>query len=393
MRSARLFLALSLAASCYGTPRAHAPEDDASAGNSGTGGGGAGTAGGPAGSGGVAGAVAGGAPGTGMAGTDGSGTGGSSTVFVGGPCVVSIPGSMAVEVFARSAGSIFRRRFDGRNWETWTALTGLDGRKIDARSDLDCAASVDTVHIVAAGLDPVGALEHAFGFGTNYNPFVRELSPNLAAQSPSVALLSNTARYFGWAASGQLPGLFYVETSASAVALTPITSMANDLVSAADISPQQNAIYFAAFDSDGKLAIYVHNMSSGGSMWIDATKIESPGFFAFSPAVCAESGLSGSYSVNVAAVTGHDLWFSGTDRVSGWPQFSTWTKIGTDAASSPDCAVFAREPGSRPDHPHRDAQLAWQCHRSRRQRHKLGNDRSRSAALARIAETRALRDR
>jgi len=345
-RARTILLLLATVIGCYGTPRTSFPDEDAGsgmAGGAGTGSGGTGRAGtGQAGSG------AGGITGTGTAGTGANGAGGSVPAFVGGPCVVTILGSANVEVFARTASAVFHRNFDGRTWSSWATLAGLDATLIDARSDLDCGASLDTIHIVAAGLNPVGALEHAFGFGTSYNPFGRELAPRLVTQSPSVALLSNRAIYFGWAASGQSPGLVYAETGSGGVDLTPIPSLTNNFVSAADISPQLNALFFAAFDSDGKLAIYRHNMSSGGAMWIDSTKIESPGFFAFGPSICAESGLSGSFSINVAAVTGHDLWFSGTDRASGWPQFSTWTKISSDAASSPDCAVLRENPGLDP---------------------------------------------
>jgi len=334
---------------------------DANAGNGGSGGAPAGTdgaagEGAPGGTKGGAGGQAGTsgqgpAGGGGMAGgAVGSGGGGSSNpVFVGGPCIVSIPGSMSVEVFARASnGAILRRAFDGRTWNGWVALGALDGSRIDARSDLDCAASVDTIHVVASGLNPVGALEHAFGFGISYNQFSREFGTRTAAQSPSVALLSNNALYFGWAGATQLPGLVYLETGSSPLDRTPITLLTNDLISAADISLQSNAVYFAAFDSDGKLAVYRHNTYSGGAMWIDAAKIDSPGIFTFSPTICAESGLSGAYSVNVAAVTGHDLWFATTGRAPGWPQFSTWTKIGVDVASSPDCVVLRENPGLDP---------------------------------------------
>jgi hypothetical protein len=284
--------------------------------------------------------------GTGAGGTAGTGTG-AARVFVGGPCIVAIPGSLNVETFARSStGLILRRAFDGRSWTNWTALPGLDAAKIDVRSDLDCAASEDTIHIVGTGVQPVGALEHAFGFGTSYNDFTRELPTRLVPQSPAVSLLSNNAHFFAWSGLQQLPGLFYVQGGMTPAERTPITSLTGDLVSAADISQQLNALFFAAFDSDAKLAIYQHSMSSGGAMWVASMRLEAPGTFAFSPAICAEAGTSGSSSVNVAAVTGRDLWVAGTG--SGLGQFSAWAPISNDAASAPDCAVFRETPSNDP---------------------------------------------
>jgi hypothetical protein len=363
MRVVRTVLLLAAVTGCYGMPQIGGHHSDGgvdtnggASGHAGTspadGGGGAADAGGGLDGGagasdGLAGTFGGGAAGTGLGGMGGSG--GSNAVFVSGPCIVSPDRASAVEVFARASDTrIYRRAFDGRNWGSWSALIGLDGTLLDARSDLDCAASSDTIHIVAAGVNPVGSLQHAFGFGTTYNPFVRELPSVAIAQSPSIALLTNTAFYLGWAGSGQSPALFYFENGSNAVERTPITLLGSSVVSAVDISAQLNGLFFAAFDSDGRLAIYRHNTSSGGAAWVDATTIESPGIFAFSPTVCAESGSSGSFSVNVAAVTGHELWFAGTDRLSGWPGFSQWVPIGKDAVSSPDCVVLRENPNLDP---------------------------------------------
>jgi hypothetical protein len=250
-----------------------------------------------------------------------------------------------VEVFGRASdGKIYRRAFDGRNWGSWTALAGLDGTMIDARSDLDCATSIDTTHVVATGLDPPGALLHAFGFGTSYNPFRRELSPTLVPQSPSIGLLTNNDFYLAWAGRLQLAELYEFPAGMAANRYSPITSLTDDLVSGADISLQSNAVLVAAFDSQNRLAIYPFSRS--GTSWLDPLKLESPAqTFAFNPAICAENGYSGSFSINVAAVTGHDLWFAGTPRNPTVPvQFSSWAAIGSDVASSPDCAVLRANP-------------------------------------------------
>jgi len=101
----------------------------------------------------------------------------------------------------------------------------------------------------------------------------------------------------------------------------------------------------AAYDSSGYLAVYPLTLSSAGEGWIDPARLPAPtGVFAFSPAVCAESGVSGSFSINVAAVTGNDLWFAGTARIPTWPEFSQWEKITTEAASSPDCVILRETP-------------------------------------------------
>jgi hypothetical protein len=267
-------------------------------------------------------------------------------VFMNGPCVVN-PTGTSVEVFARANdGHIYRRAFDGRLWGTWTSLAGLDGTIIDARSDLDCSGGADTIHIVATGNAPVGALEHAFGFGTSYNPFIRELSPLLAAQSPSIIGWSSDELYLAWAGSGQGPKLFDYKTGNSPVELTPITSLSGTLVSAADIAYQGNTIFLAAFDSTAMLAIYPFFQSSAGPQWSNEPAMlpQPPGALGYSPTICSESGRDGSYSVNVAVVTAQGLWFAHTDRQGTWLPFSGWTMIDTEAASSPDCIVYRETP-------------------------------------------------
>ena len=289
----------------------------------------------------------GGGNGAGIAGVGGSaigGSGGSNPIFVGGPCVVT-PDQTTVEVFGRASdGNIYRRAFDGRNWGGWAALGGLDGKLIDARSDLDCSASSETIHIVATGVSPPGALLHAFGFGTSYNPFARELSPMLVAQSPSVGLLTDNDLYLGWAGRLQLAELYEFPAGMTANRYSPITSLTDDLVSGPDIALQSNAVLVAAFDSQNRLAIYP--FSRPGTSWLDPLKLDSPAqTFTFNPAICADNGYSGAFSINVAAVTGHDLWSAGTPRNPTTPvQFSSWTAINSDAASSPDCAVLRANP-------------------------------------------------
>jgi hypothetical protein len=252
-----------------------------------------------------------------------------------------------VEVFGRANdGHVYRRAFDGRNWESWTQLDALDAMMIDARSDLDCAASIDTIHIVATGVAPPGALMHAFGFGTAYNPFLRELGTTLSAPSPSIVSFDASTYYLAWAGRGQEPALYKISSGTTPAGLTPITTQAAELISGVDISFQSPSILLAGFDSLGMLAIYPLVGSSAGNNWGDPLKLDAPsGAFSFNPAICAERGTSGSFSINVAAVTGHALWFAGTPRVATGPtQFSSWTAISSDAASSPDCAILRENP-------------------------------------------------
>ena len=79
----------------------------------------------------------------------------------------------------------------------------------------------------------------------------------------------------------------------------------------------------------------------------DPVKLLPPlGSFTFSPAICTENGSYGVYSVNVVAVAGGRLWHATTSAITS--PFSSWTMIGSDAASSPDCAVAGGADGDRP---------------------------------------------
>jgi hypothetical protein len=267
---------------------------------------------------------------------------GVAPTFVGGPCVVT-PDRTNVEVFSRASdGHIYRRAFDGNNWGAWISLAALDATKLDARSDLDCGASADTVHIVATGVVPAGSFQHAFGFGTTYNPFFRELDPKVFGLSPSMTLFNNNEYLLAGFESGVLPALYSV--AAGSTTLTPITTLAENLTSAVDIAQQPGGsalTYFVAFDVSGSLAIYSNSRSSGGSLWDQPVRIAPPpaSSFAFSPTVCTETGAFGVYSLNVAAVADGKLWFSGARSPAALSASSPWTQIGVDGASSPDCTV------------------------------------------------------
>jgi hypothetical protein len=61
------------------------------------------------------------------------------------------------------------------------------------------------------------------------------------------------------------------------------------------------------------------------------------GSFAFSPSICTENGTFGVYSVNIVAVAEGRLWYARTSSLAS--PLSPWMMIGTDVATSPDCAV------------------------------------------------------
>jgi len=307
------------------------------AGTGGAIGGRGGTSGGTGGATGGLGGTTGGA-GAGAAGTGGGGTGGAAVTFVGGPCIVTSDRT-AVEVFGRTSdGRVVRRAFDGGNWLGWSSLSGLDGRMIDARSDLDCSATLTSVQVVASGLNPVGGVLRAFGSGTAYNPFVRELPGMTFDPGPSIYHSDDSQVFVG--AAG--PGLFQLSGTSNPMALTPITTQTDPFRSGPDIAVQPSGAsglrYYAAFDATGVLAIYYNVINSAGASWQAPVKLSAPvGTFTHSPTICTENGAFGVFSVNVVAVAGGRLWYARASSITS--SFSSWTMITMDAASSPDCAV------------------------------------------------------
>jgi hypothetical protein len=251
---------------------------------------------------------------------------------------------VSVEVFARASdGSIYRRPYDGSTWTNWSVLVGL-GETTDVRSDLDCSVSADgkAVHIVATGLNPVGALLHSFGFGNTYNRFTREVGGQVFDPSPAI---SAPIQAFG-AVFGGWPKVYQLGDQTLPQELSPVTTFIGSFSSAPDIANQpvggSGLIFFAGFEETGELSIYPWMVSSGGARWIDPVKLKAPsGAFAFSPTICTENGGWGSLSVNVAAVSGGKLWYARTDSITS--PFSSWTKVNDEVASSPDCSAGGPE--------------------------------------------------
>jgi len=345
LRAASILALAAAAAGCYGTPRSTFPDADFSTGGRGGTGGQAGTSGGTGGAGGPAGTSGGmggqaGTSGSGGAGGSG-GTASSGIVFVSGPCVVGTD-STRLEAFGRgSDGNIYRRPYDGNNWGTWEPLLGL-GETIDARSDVDCTAASATVHIVATGLNPVGAFLHTFGVGTSYNRFMRELAGSVFDPSPSITAQGGTigAFAFTWPALHQFSDPFTPQE------LTPITTQTGSFRSGPDIAIQPSGgtgiTYFVAVDDTGAIAIYYWVINSGGFHWADPVKLAPPtGSFAFSPTICTENNGFGISSVNIAAVAGGKLWFARANAIDS--PFSAWMQINDNVASAPDCAIGGPE--------------------------------------------------
>ena len=327
----------------------------AEGGGSGAGGMGGGAAGrgGTLGSGGVAGGglggsggfARGGATGTGGAGGTVGGTGGvtgsagSNAAFSGGPCVTSTD-SISVETFARGVDQrIHRRVFSNARWGAWADIQGLDATSIDARSDLDCAAVSDAVHLVASGTKPVGAILHAFGFGTSYNPFLRELPSAAFSPSPSITIVGGGAS-FRVGAGLPYPEVYDVDLNGDfQFRLTPITTQTSPITSGLDLATEVNTTLLVAYEGSATLALHRVSRSSGGASWFDPIVLPAPvsGGYSLTPTICVENNQMGGYVHHVVVVAAGNLWHAAADWSSN--VFSTWERVSQqEIASSPDCA-------------------------------------------------------
>ena len=229
--------------------------------------------------------------------------------------------------------------------EYWSALSGVDGTKIDARSDLDCSSTGTSVHLVATGLNPIGAFLHTFGTGTIYNPFFQEF-PEPGDRSRPVDIRCGRHPLLTWARL-QTERRFLLSfeiggTPTTPKEFTPITTEVGSFRSGPDIALQpaggSGLLYFAAFDTAGMLAVHYNVMNSGGASRADPVRLSAPvGTFAFSPTICTENGGYGVSSVNLVAAAGGQLWYSRTSSITA--AFSSWTPIADAPASSPDCFV------------------------------------------------------
>jgi len=266
--------------------------------------------------------------------------------FLNGPCVTSTGGT-GVEVFARGDDKkIYRRAIDGNALGSWAVLAGLDGNAIDGRSDLDCAGTADSIHIVAVGNNPQGAFLSAVGSGTTYGAFTRALAPQLFLPSASVARSPIGNYWLG----GLTASSVYAEGSnvwdGSQVTPRVPNNLQNLPWSGLDSAYMEGAsvswYYLAAFDSTAQLAVYILQQTQGGPAWLTPRLLPPPTGKQYqgSPTICTWSaGISGDKVVHLAATAGGQLWHAHSD--GGEAPFSAWelTNAQVAATSAPDCAT------------------------------------------------------
>jgi len=265
---------------------------------------------------------------------------------VNGPCVTTADLD-TVEVFARGQDKhIYRKVNTSAAWApTWTSIAGLDGSVVDARSDLDCSANSTTVHIVATGNSPSGALIHASGFGTSYNPFLRELPSQTFDPSATVTTIGSSGGNDVRVAGTLLGMPTLAQVGATSRTYTPITNAPDSPVTAMDLAWEQEATsdttYLAYVNANGKLAVYRY-VNSSNSGWAGPWTASAPAgtvAYEFSPSVCVENpSAMGAYEQHVVVTAGGKLWQAASS--SAFDMVSAWEQIGAGIASSPDCVVM-----------------------------------------------------
>ena len=299
-----------------------------------TGGGGAATGGGGA------------ANGGGGAANGGGGAAGAPNTnqFVGGPCATA-PSLTSVEVFGRGSDhNLYRRAISSSDFGTWQSLVGVDGSKLDARSDLDCASTLNAIDLVGTGVN--GEYYRAVGFGTAYNPFSRELPTYSLNPSAAIAMYPNG----NYAVAGVgTTGFVAEEVDSGTPTLWSALPSNQDLRSAPDLAAQpstsSSSVFAASFDSNGRFAIETWLSSSAGTAWQTPVTLLPPSgaSFAFSPSICVasgEGGGNGNYDRHVVAVVTGGNVFHAIATTGNALNFGTWEQIDTGATSAPDCTVL-----------------------------------------------------
>jgi hypothetical protein len=251
-------------------------------------------------------------------------------------------------VFASSGQKIYRRVVSGTSPGSWASLANLDATQLDVRSDLDCSSNANTVHIVATGLNPVGAYMHAFGFGTAYNPFVRELSANnpstFAPPGASVAaFMGSTDNEYQMAAAAV--SLVWVDVQPSTPTTTISADVGNQFTSAPDITMQHPSGYYdfqmVAFLSDGTMA-YHHEARGMGAGASDAfSSPPTSTTYSYSPTLCVyDDGFQNDLIEHVAVVAGGKLYYAHEGSINNTTFSTSWEVVpDVHPASSPDCVV------------------------------------------------------
>jgi hypothetical protein len=298
----------------------------------------------------ASGGAASGGRGTGGAGTGGAGTGGTPNSFIGSPCIVS-PDYDTLVVFARGNDQrIYRRVFNGTSWNaSWAPIAGLDASVLDVRSDLDCGSTGTTTHIVATGTNPLGAFLRSVGFGTAFNPFVRDLasgSPSTFQPGPAIATVADGNVFLLAANSPSGPVVAQLDGGPPATILSPITTAANPISGGPDIAwqsaPTASNTLFVSFDVTANLVFQRHVISAQPPRWEPPVTVAPPPAQAYehSPTICVENPVvMGNLDIMMFVVAGGRLFQ--TVATTGFPpQFAAWRQVHGDAARSPDCAIL-----------------------------------------------------
>jgi hypothetical protein len=269
---------------------------------------------------------------------------GVASTFVSGPCIAALPSSYST-VVAFALGSdhkIHEQSNGGTGWASWVTVSSLDASAIDFHSDLDCSSDVGGIlHIVATGSSPLGAVMHAFGSGTSFNPFVREF-PSYTFSTPgaAIAFLPFGSDYV-LGAFGPEPVLEDVSSDGTTTTLTPITTLGSPLTTAVDVAYVGGSFgqrLLAGYDSSGKMSAYVNYLpGSEPSYWSTVVQMQPPSgtTFNFSPTICGDAGLTATQRIHIIAVANGQVWDTYSDS-----SYSGWERIGTQAASAPDCALM-----------------------------------------------------
>ena len=264
--------------------------------------------------------------------------------FVGGPCATA-PTLTSVEVFGRGSDhNLYRRAISGSDFGTWESLVGVDGSKLDARSDLDCASTLNAIDLVGTGVN--GEYYRAVGFGTAYNPFSRELATYSLNPSAAIAMYPNG----NYAIAGVgTTGFVAEEVDSGTPTLWAALPSNQDLRSAPDLAAQastsSSSVFAASFDSNGRFAIETWLSSSAGTAWQTPVTLLPPtgASFAFSPSICVasgEGGGNGNYDRHVVAVVTGGNVFHAIATTGNALNFGAWEQIDSGATSAPDCTVL-----------------------------------------------------
>jgi hypothetical protein len=273
-----------------------------------------------------------------------------ASAFVSGPCVTVLPGvspnndyATAV-VFGRGNDVKLHQRINnGTSWGSW-ATVSVDVSVLDVRSDLDCGTdNGGATHIVATGANPLGAVMHATGSGTTFNGFIREFSSQtFITPGAAIAFYPYSYNYL----IGALGPIVDSVSNGVSTEITPITTLTNALTSAIDVAyiPPGGLRMLVAFDSSGQLATYGDYFpSSAPPYWASPQLIQPPNGtnFSFSPTICGDDGLMADSVIHVVAVASGQVWDTWTPDYG--TAFSAWERIGTQAASAPDCTMMGDE--------------------------------------------------